>query len=185
MTRLRPAVFLDRDGVLNRPLIIEGKPYAPRHMKDFRLLPGVAAAATRLRAAGFVTVVVTNQPDIGNRLVDPVDVAAMNARLRQRVAIDDLRMCPHRREDLCACRKPKPGMLLAAADELGLDLQRSYMVGDRGGDIVAGLAAKCYTILVHRPYKEPLGAEPNARVTCLAQAVELILKRETGGHRGK
>jgi D-glycero-D-manno-heptose 1,7-bisphosphate phosphatase len=180
MKSLRPAVFLDRDGVLNRSLVIEGKPYAPRHLKDFRLLPGAAAAVARLRAAGFVIVVVTNQPDIGNSLVNPADVAAMNARLRQRVAIDDLRMCPHRREDLCACRKPKPGMLLAAAEELGLDLPRSYMVGDRGGDIVAGQAAKCYTILVQRHYKEPWGAEPDAQVTCLAQAAGFILEREFG-----
>ncbi len=183
---LRPAVFLDRDGVLNRSDVRDGKPYAPRRLRDFRLLPGAAAAVGLLRDAGFFVGVVTNQPDIGNGLVDPAEVAAMNDRVRARIPVDDLRMCPHRREDGCACRKPRPGMLLDMARQAGLDLSRSVMVGDRGGDILAGQAAGCYTVLVRRGYREPLNAVADAVAASLPAAVRHILLRHqrTDGRTG-
>jgi D-glycero-D-manno-heptose 1,7-bisphosphate phosphatase len=148
----RPAIFLDRDGVLNRALVVAGKPYAPRALADFRLLPGVKAAVARLRASGFEVVVVTNQPDIGNGLVEAEVVAAMHDRLRVATGIQHIYCCPHRQDENCACRKPRPGMLLAAAQELGLDLASSWMVGDRQGDVVAGKAAGCRTVFIDRGY---------------------------------
>ena len=144
------AVFLDRDGVLNRCAVHGGKPYAPRRLADFRLLPGVAQAVRALKRAGFLVVVVTNQPDIGNGRVEAAVVEAMHRKLKARVPVDDIRVCPHRQDADCACRKPRPGMLLAAAADLRIDLKNSYMVGDRRGDIVAGKAAGCYTFLINR-----------------------------------
>lgn len=146
----RRAVFLDRDGVLNATVVINGRPVAPRRLEDFRLLPGVSAAARRLRRAGFFVCVATNQPDIGNGLVDPDIVAAMHTRLCRTVLIDALQMCPHSQKVGCICRKPKPGMLLAAAKRYRLDLARSYVIGDRSSDVLAGAAAGCYTIFIRR-----------------------------------
>jgi len=172
------AVFLDRDGVINRSKVRGGKPYAPRHLDDFRLLPGVSKSVDALKRAGFLVVVVTNQPDIGNGLVEASIVEAMHARLRSRVAVDDIRICPHRQDAGCSCRKPKPGMLLAAARQWNIDLKISYMVGDRASDIVAGKAAGCYTLLINRHYSEPLLNAPERTVRSLPAAVRFILSRK-------
>lgn len=144
------AVFVDRDGVLNATVVLNGRPVAPRQLAEFRLLPGVTAAIRHLRRAGFFVCVATNQPDIGNGLVDPGVVAAMHARLCRAAPIDAVQMCPHSQEIGCLCRKPKPGMLFAAAKRYRLDLARSYMIGDRGSDVLAGAAAGCYTIFIRR-----------------------------------
>jgi D-glycero-D-manno-heptose 1,7-bisphosphate phosphatase len=177
------AVFLDRDGVINRAKVRNGKPYAPRRVADFRLLPGAAASIAMLKTAGFLVVVVTNQPDIGNGLVAAPVVEAMHRRLKARTGVDDIRTCPHSQEAGCACRKPKAGMLRAAARRWGIDLRRSYMIGDRTSDIVAGQRAGCYTILVERGYAERPQAAPDARVRSLRQAVAVIGKLE-GSLRG-
>jgi len=172
------AVFLDRDGVISRSEVRGGKPYAPRRLDDFRLLPGVPKAVAALKRAGFLVVVVTNQPDIGNGLVQASVVEAMHARLRSRVSVDDIRVCPHRQDAGCSCRKPKPGMLRAAARRWNIDFKNSYMVGDRAGDIVAGNAAGCYTLLINRRYSEPLPSAPDRTVRSLPAAVRFILSRE-------
>jgi D-glycero-D-manno-heptose 1,7-bisphosphate phosphatase len=166
---------LDRDGVISRSELRGGKPYAPRRLEDFRLLPGAARAVRDLKHAGFLVIVVTNQPDIGNGLVDSAVVQAMHARLRARVPVDDIRMCPHRQDAGCTCRKPKPGMLLAAARQWDIDLRSSYMVGDRDGDIFAGRAAGCHTVLINRDYSEPRRAVPEKNVRSLAAAARFIL----------
>ena len=173
------AVFLDRDGVISRSEVRGGKPYAPKRLEDFRLMPGAAQAVKSLKMGGFLVIVVTNQPDIGNGLVEPAVVDAMHARLRARVPVDDIRMCPHRQDEGCGCRKPKPGMLLAAARQWDIDLGRSYMIGDRDGDIIAGKAAGCYTLLVKRGYSEPQSAAPHTTVRSLPAAVRYILARTT------
>ena len=172
---LRRAVFLDRDGVLNRCEVRDGKPYAPRYLRDFRLLPGAAAAACDLKSAGLLVIVVTNQPDIGNGLTDPAVVETMHDKLRRAMPIDGVMMCPHRQEEGCNCRKPKPGMLLNAAKAWKIDLKKSFMVGDRWGDVVAGQAAGCYTLFVNRGYKEPRLATPDNTAKSLVSATRLIL----------
>jgi D-glycero-D-manno-heptose 1,7-bisphosphate phosphatase len=174
----RRAVFVDRDGVINRAAIREGKPLAPRRAAEFRLLPGVPAAVQRLREAGFFVAVVTNQPDIANGLVKASAVAEMHERLRSRVPVDDIRVCPHSQSAGCDCRKPKPGMLVAVARDHGLDLASSFMIGDRVSDMIAGATAGCYTIFVERGYAEQAG-EPvfaNATVRSLPEAVRHILQ---------
>ncbi len=155
-----------------------GKPYAPRRLEDFRLLPGARKAVAALKRAGFLVVVATNQPDIGNGLVTAAVVEAMHAKLRSLAPVDDIRVCPHRQDAGCSCRKPKPGMLRAAARRWNIDLKNSYMVGDRAGDIVAGKAAGCYTLLINRHYSEPLPNGPDRTARSLPAAVRFILSRE-------
>lgn len=173
----RSAVFLDRDGVLNRALVRNGKPYAPRILSQFRLLPGAAAAVRDLKAAGFLVIVVTNQPDIGNGLVDPGTVEEMHSRLRAKLPLDDIKVCEHRQNEGCACRKPAPGMLLDAASDWDIVLADSFMVGDRIGDVVAGRRAGCTTVFVDRGYAEGRGTGWDIRVRNLPAAVAEILKR--------
>jgi D-glycero-D-manno-heptose 1,7-bisphosphate phosphatase len=147
---LRRAVFLDRDGVINKAEVRDGKPYAPRKLKDFRLLPKVSEAVQTLRTHGFSIIIVTNQPDIGNGLVTQDVVDSMHDKLRKRIAIDDIFVCPHRQTDRCDCRKPMPGMLLAAASRHGINLEKSILVGDRISDILSGISVGCYTVFIRR-----------------------------------
>ncbi len=172
------AVFLDRDGVLNRSLVRSGRPYAPVHLDHFTLLPNVPEAVCRLREAGFLTIVVTNQPDIATGKQSLETLAEMHRLLREWVPLDDIRICHHADVDRCECRKPKPGLLTGAAHDFGLDLSQSYMVGDRWRDIAAGLAAGCMTVFVDHGYREQRPDRPDAVVADLPEAVEWILRRE-------
>jgi D-glycero-D-manno-heptose 1,7-bisphosphate phosphatase len=172
------AVFLDRDGVLNANIVRDGKPYAPRAVEDFHLLPGVEDAVRRIKAAGFLAIVVTNQPDVAAGLTPRSVVDAMNAKLRQAVPLDDIKVCWHRDQDGCSCRKPKPGLLLEAATDWGIDLKSSYMIGDRWRDIEAGQAVGCTTILVDHGLVQEHATHPDLTTGSLAGAVALILARE-------
>jgi D-glycero-D-manno-heptose 1,7-bisphosphate phosphatase len=174
------AVFLDRDGVINRSAVRGGKPYAPRRLTDFRLLPGVARAVAELRAAGFMIVVATNQPDIGNGLVDIATVEAMHVRLKDKILVDAIMVCPHRQDAGCSCRKPRAGLLRAAARRLKIDPSRSFMVGDRWHDILAGRRFGCYTIRLDRDYKESRQIDADATVRSLPAAARYILALTKG-----
>ncbi|MEZ5785636.1 MAG: HAD family hydrolase [Xanthobacteraceae bacterium] len=172
------AVFLDRDGVLNANVIRDGRPVAPETIDAFRLLPGVPEAAQRLKEAGFLLVVVTNQPDIGTGRTRRETLEAMHDIIRGEVGVDDIKTCVHVDADHCDCRKPKPGMILAAAAERDIDLSRSYMVGDRWRDIDAGRAAGCLTIFVDYRYKQESPALPDKIVGSLSEAADFILETE-------
>ena len=152
---MQAAVFLDRDGVLNRSLVRDGKSYAPRRMEDFKLLPYAVTSVEKLLKVGFLVIVVTNQPDINNGLVSIESVNAMHSILKEKTHVTDIFLCPHSQNEGCHCRKPKPGMLMAAAKKYNIDLQKSFMVGDRSSDVDAGLEAGCRAIFLNRHYKEP------------------------------
>jgi D-glycero-D-manno-heptose 1,7-bisphosphate phosphatase len=179
MRKTKAAVFLDRDGVLNGMVYHHEGWRSPTCVEDFRFLPGVPDAVARLRAAGFLIVVVTNQPDVSRGWLQRAQADAMNARVCDALGIDALRACFHADGADCACRKPRPGLLLDAARELGIDLAASWMVGDRHTDIAAAQAAGCAgAVLVEGPAGpgEPRAdASPSARVRDLAAAVEWIL----------
>jgi D-glycero-D-manno-heptose 1,7-bisphosphate phosphatase len=175
MTR---AVFLDRDGVINRSLIRNGRPYAPVSLADLEFLPGVAEAIGKLKQAGFKVIVVTNQPDVTAGLLSRDTLAAMHERVTRELGVDDIKVCYHVDQDRCECRKPKPGMLLEAASQWSIDLQQSYLVGDRWNDIEAGRAAGCKTILIRSEYDEQQADKPDAVVESLFEASELILSGE-------
>lgn len=154
-----PAVFLDRDGVLVVPEFRDGRSFAPRDLANYAFYPEAADAVTALKSAGFLTVVVTNQPDIGAGLIAADTVEEMHRRLKAAMPLDAIEVCPHTRNDHCDCRKPAPGLLIRAAEELGIDLARSYMVGDRASDVEAGKAAGCRTVFIDLGYT----AEPRPR----------------------
>ncbi|WPZ36205.1 HAD-IIIA family hydrolase [Thalassobaculum sp. OXR-137] len=175
MTEKRKAVFLDRDGVLVRSEVRGGKPYAALTLSAFEILPEAPGAVRALKAAGFVTVLVTNQPELARGNLDPVTMEAMHATLGAALPLDDVRICPHDGDTGCACRKPAPGMLLDAAKALGLDLEQSFMVGDRWRDVGAGRAAGCRTILIDRGYDEPEREIPDFTVRDVAEAAGVIV----------
>ncbi len=172
------AVFLDRDGTLTRSLFHQGKPVAPAIVEDFALLPGVVEAVERLDQAGFVLIVATNQPDVGNGSTRKESVEEMNRLLREWLPLDDIRVCYHVETEQCECRKPRPGMLLAAAAQWSVDLKKSWMVGDRWRDVSAGVAAGCRTVFIDEKYPESLRHAPDFTVKEFSEAVEIILKHE-------
>lgn len=172
------AVFLDRDGVINRAVVRNGKSYPPETLDDFELLPGVEQAIQALRKAGFLIIVVTNQPDVATGVQQRGVVEAMHKKLRTLAPCDDIKVCYHTDSDDCECRKPKPGMLLDAASEWNVDLGRSFMVGDRWRDIAAGAAAGCATFFIDYGYAEQRPVNPGVVVRSLEEASSHIL-RET------
>jgi D-glycero-D-manno-heptose 1,7-bisphosphate phosphatase len=170
------AVFLDRDGVLVRALVRDGKAYAPVTPAEMEMDPDAPAALARLKAAGFLLVMVTNQPDVGRGITRREDVEQMHATLCAALPLDACVVCYHDDDAGCACRKPKPGMLHAAAAAHEIDLSQSFMVGDRWRDVDAGAAAGCRTVWIDRGYNERAPDHPpDARVATLAAAVDWIL----------
>ena len=174
---MRPAVFLDRDGVLNRAFVRGGKPHPPQTMSELEILPEVPEALTRLRAVGFLLVVVTNQPDVARGTITSEKVHEINAELLAQLPLDTILTCYHDEADDCACRKPKPGLLLQARDAFDIDLSRSFMVGDRWKDIEAGRNAGCRNIYIDYHYDEDRPAPDSVDFTCasLNEAANWIL----------
>jgi D-glycero-D-manno-heptose 1,7-bisphosphate phosphatase len=168
-------VFLDRDGVLVIPEFRDGRSYAPTRLEDYRFYPEAPHALFRLKAAGYKLVVVTNQPDVGKGLIPQVVADEMHERLRKIFPVDLIKACFHTQTANCTCRKPKPGMLLDAARELGLDLEKSYMVGDRVSDVEAGEAAGCRTVFIDLGYDEQKPVSPTFVVRSIAEAATCIL----------
>lgn len=178
----RPAVFLDRDGVLNRAVVRDGKPYPPQTLAEFEILEEVEAALHRLKNAGFCLVVATNQPDVARGIQRRDVVEAMHDRLRAALPLDAIKVCWCVEGPDCDCYKPAPGLLLEAARDLGIDLQRSFMVGDRWRDVGAGRAAGCFTVFLERGYSEALVDAPDATCRDLGEAASVILARHGGSH---
>jgi D-glycero-D-manno-heptose 1,7-bisphosphate phosphatase len=174
----RRAVFLDRDGVLNRALVRNAKLVPPASVDELELLPGSVEACETLRAAGFLLIVVTNQPDVSRGTQDRKTVETMHAAMRERLPLDDIRVCYHDDVDRCVCRKPKPGLLLQAARDWDIDVSRSFLVGDRWKDIEAARRAGCRAVMVENghPEKRDFLAAPDLRVRSLQQAADWILK---------
>jgi D-glycero-D-manno-heptose 1,7-bisphosphate phosphatase len=175
----RRAIFLDRDGVINRPLIRAGKPYPPDTLDEFEILPGVREACRLLKRLGFLLIVATNQPDVGRGTLAREAVDTIHTWLLQQLPIDRVMTCFHggaAHGDPCECRKPQPGMLFQAAEALNIDLARSFMVGDRWRDIECGFSAGCKTIFIDWGYQEALKQPPDYRVENLLEAARLIEK---------
>ena len=176
--KLQRAVFLDRDGVINRAITRDGLPFPPMSLGDFKILPGVPEACVKLKSAGFLLVVATNQPDVGRGIVPRELVEAMNAQMQKVIQLDRIEICfhPGRGASDCDCRKPKPGMLLRAAKELNIDLAQSWMVGDRWRDIDCGHAAGCKTIFIDSGYVEALKQKPDFSAGNLGAEADIILR---------
>lgn len=174
---MRPAVFLDRDGVINRSVVRDGKPFPPETLDAIEILPGVPEAMAALKDAGFLLIVVTNQPDVATGKQKRDVVEAIHAHLSSRLPIDDIRVCYDIDSDDNFYYKPKPGMLMDAAEDHGIDLGNSYMVGDRWRDVGAGNAAGCFTLFIDYGYREKRPDNPGKIVRSLAEASDFILSR--------
>jgi len=175
-------VFLDRDGTLNAAVVRDGKPYPPANPAELTLLPGVVEGCARLKAAGYALVVATNQPDVGRGTQSREVVEAIHARLGALLPVERIEVSYDTggEEPPSPYRKPAPGMLLRAARELGLDLARSWMVGDRWRDVDCGRSAGCRTVFIDCGYQERLRARPDFTVRDFATAVDVILKGKRG-----
>ncbi|MBT3765037.1 MAG: HAD family hydrolase [Rhodospirillaceae bacterium] len=172
----KQAVFLDRDGVLNRSLVRDGKPYPPNSLDELEILPGVEDACGSLKNARFILVCVTNQPDLARGTQSLEVVEEINQTLKEKLGLDDVRVCPHDGADGCDCRKPKPGHLLDAARDFDIDLTSSIMVGDRWRDIEAGQNAGCRTVFIDYGYDEQQPIDPDHVCSDLQGAVSWILE---------
>ena len=171
----RAAVFLDRDGVLNRAIVRDGRPYPPASLAELEILPGVPQALARLRDAGLPALVVTNQPDVATGKTTQAIVDQIHDRLRDMLPLDAIYTCTCVEGPGCDCYKPRPEMLIRAAAEWGIDCRKSFMIGDRWRDVGAGKAAGCRTIFIDYNYAERRPGFSRLSGARLGQAVDIVL----------
>lgn len=175
---MNQAVFLDRDGVINQVVMRNGEPNSPRTREEFVLNEDAADAVHLLKLSGFLTIIVTNQPDIARGKLRREDLDWMLDQVRQCCRVDDVLVCPHDDGDACTCRKPLPGMILSGAQKWGIDLGKSFMIGDTWKDRDAASAAGCRFILIDASYNQNL--ECDLRVVDLKDAVKIIEEEKKG-----
>jgi histidinol-phosphate phosphatase family protein len=178
----RPGVFLDRDGTLN------ARPAEHEYLTDpgqFVWLRGAIAGIVRIAEAGYALTVISNQRGVGLGLVEPGVLEVVEARIQRDladygIAIEAFRYCTHLLEDRCECRKPRPGMIFALAEEVGLDLDRSWVIGDSLTDIHAGVAAGCRSVLLGAVTRssDAVWIAPSLDV-----AAELVVRSDAGQSR--
>jgi len=174
------AIFFDRDGVINDVIdrgdncVVKGREVrftAPWKYEEFKINDGVNELLKKLKGLGFLIILTTNQPDICYGTMAAADHEKIMAEV-EKLPFDDIFVCPHGREDGCVCKKPKPGMLLAAANKYNIDLTSSFMIGDTKSDIGAGKAVGCTTVLLEREYN--MGVEADIRVAKLIHITGII-----------
>jgi D-glycero-D-manno-heptose 1,7-bisphosphate phosphatase len=175
-TLMRRAVFLDRDGVLNRTMVRNGVPYPPASDEELELLDGVPEALALLVQRNLLLIVITNQPDVARGTQTRARVERINQRLSEQLPLDAIFTCYHDHADGCDCRKPRPGMLIQAADAYAIDLGKSFMVGDRWSDVAAGQVAGCRTFLLDVPYNQRQRCAPDYMVASLFEAAQQIIQ---------
>jgi D-glycero-D-manno-heptose 1,7-bisphosphate phosphatase len=163
------AVFLDRDGVINKTIFRMGKERAPYSLEEFEFIDGVVETVQKLKEEGFLVIVVTNQPDVARGWVSMEQVTLVNNLIKEQLPIDDIKVCFHTDKDQCFCRKPMPGMLLEAGQKWNINFQKSFMIGDRESDVEAGQRAGCKSILVGS-HPQNLGVNPDHQCSDLREA---------------
>ena len=181
---MKKAVFLDRDGVLNRSILVNGVPKPPTSVREIEILEGVTEAIQILKNNEFIPVVVTNQPDVSRGKTSKVQVETINRYIGTATGIEYFYTCFHDNADSCNCRKPKPGLILLASRDLGLDPHQSFMVGDRWRDIAAGQAAGCKNFFIDYSYQEEPPNLPYRRVFSLLEAVRILTGVKNGNKPG-
>ena len=177
---MRKAIFIYRDGVINKTFVKNNLPFSPSSFNLLEILPGVKESILRLKKLNFVCLVVTNQPDVSRGKISKNTVIKMNNYLKDEIKLDDIFVCYHDDHDNCKCRKPKPGLLLEASKRWDIDLEKSYMIGDRWKDIEAGRCVGCKTIFIDCNYKEPKPRNPNFTTDSLLNSVYIIEKLQDG-----
>jgi len=173
---MRRAIFLDRDGTLNKVFIKNGLPSSPSSFNKFEILPGVKESLLKLKKLNFVCLLITNQPDVSRGKIIKKTVIQMNNFLKNEIKLDDIFVCYHDDHDNCECRKPKPGLLLNAKKKWNIDLNKSYMIGDRWKDVKAGINAGCKTVFINNNYKENKEVKANFIADSLLNAVYILEK---------
>ena len=173
---MRKAIFLDRDGTLNKAFIKNGLPFSPESFNKFEILPGVKESLLKLKKLNFVCLLITNQPDVSRGKINKNVVIQMNNFLKSEIKLDDIFVCYHDDHDNCECRKPKPGLLLNAKKKWNINLNKSYMIGDRWKDIQAGINAGCKTVFINNNYKESKKIKANFIADSLLNAVYILEK---------
>ena len=135
------AIFWDRDGIINKIHVKEGKSLSPRKFSDFKVFPFIKKLLNETKSLGYLNIIFTNQPDISRLLMDPKELELMHEFLENNFEITKIYSCPHSDEDYCDCRKPLPGMLISGIKEFSLNRKECFVVGDRITDIIAGDSA--------------------------------------------
>ena len=167
------AIFFDRDGVINKPIVRNGRPYAPKLLKDFTIYSNVLNTMVNLKNKSYIIIVVTNQKDVGAGITSKNILDCMHKIMKNELPIDDIKVCTC--TDNCECYKPKPGMLIESKNKWFLDLANSFIIGDSWRDIGAGINAGCKTILIDREYNKSMPYKPDYRVLNLKEAELKIL----------
>ena len=176
---MKKAVFLDRDGVVNKALVVNGKPYSPRLVEEVEIIPGVAQSVLELKKEGFEIIVITNQPDIARKKVTTEIIKEIHDFIKKETGITEFYFCPHDDIDSCKCRKPKDGLITQAATDLKIDLNQSFLVGDRWKDITAGQIAGCKCFFINENYSENMPSMPYTEVKSLKDATWKILNKKS------
>lgn len=175
MKQSNKAIFLDRDGVINKTIIFEGKTYPPKDISELRILPKVKSSLKLLKKKGFLLIVITNQPDVARKKANIKDVETLNQFIMKSLCLDAIFTCYHDESDNCLCRKPKPGNIIKAAEKFNINLKKSFMIGDRWKDIDAGKIAGCKTFFIDYSYNEKQPKNFNYKVESLYEATKIIL----------
>ncbi len=170
------AIFLDRDGVINKVIMRNGKPSSPWKLKEFEILPDVKECLVAFKKMGFLNIIFTSQPDISRGFLQIEDLEKMHEIIDKTLLVDEIRFCPHDDKDNCSCRKPKPGLILEAVQKWSIDLRESYVIGDTWKDIGAGKAVGCKTFLLRREYNKGFQKDYDFEVSNLKKTVEIIKK---------
>lgn len=177
---LRRAVFLDRDGVLNSAVVRNGKPYPPSDLPELQIVQDAPEALSALRKAGFLLIGVTNQPDVARGTQRREVVETINSALLAALPLQEILVCYHDDKDRCSCRKPKPGLLIQAAEKYGIDLRSSFIIGDRWRDVQAGQNAGCRSVFIDYGYSEVTSdGEPHHKASSLSEAVAWVLAQSS------
>jgi D-glycero-D-manno-heptose 1,7-bisphosphate phosphatase len=175
---MNKAVFLDRDGVINKALIRDGKAYSPRHFSEFEFMENIADQIRKIKDAGYFVIVITNQPDISRGIMDMSELNKMTEAIKANLPVDEIFICPHDDNDNCLCRKPKPGMLLNAAKKYEINLNECFFIGDGWKDMEAAKNAGCRGILIDAFYNKSIDCFK--RVHDMKDAVDIILNEKEG-----
>lgn len=171
--RKKRAVFLDRDGVLNIPIIKKNKSYAPLKYKDFKLYPKLKFYCQKLKLS-FLLIVVTNQPDIGRKKIKLTELKKMHHKLKKITNYDELYFCSAISKK-SYYKKPNPGMILRAIKEFNIEPKKSYLIGDRWSDIMSGDKLGIKTLFIDRKYKEKKPHKYFRKVKSFSEAARVIL----------
>lgn len=171
------AIFLDRDGVINKVIMRNGVKSCPWEFKELIIFAEVKNCLEELKKNGFLNLIFTNQPDVRRGFLKIEELEKMHQYLFKKLPVDKIKFCPHDNSDNCSCRKPKAGMILGLAKELNIDLENSFVIGDGSKDIKAGKQAGCKTFMIRKSYnKKDLECGFDFLVKNLKEAVKIIKK---------